>query len=48
MGGINSETIAETFKLGFKGVGVLGGVWNAENPLESFVELMRAFNSVKN
>ena len=48
MGGINSDTIAETFKLGFKGVGVLGGVWNAENPLESFVELMRAFNSVKN
>ena len=48
MGGINSDTIAETFKLGFKGVGVLGGVWNAESPIESFVELMRAFNSVKN
>jgi len=39
MGGINVETIPKTFKLGFKGVGVLGGVWNTENPVKSFVEL---------
>jgi thiamine-phosphate pyrophosphorylase len=47
MGGINAETIPETFKLGFKGVGVLGGVWNTENPIESFVELIRTCDSVK-
>ena len=32
MGGINTETIAETIQLGYKGIGVLGGVWNTENP----------------
>lgn len=36
MGGINEDTIEATLKLGFKGIGVLGGVWNAEKPVESF------------
>lgn len=36
MGGINTSTIKDTLKLGFKGIGVLGGVWNSENCLESF------------
>ena len=36
MGGINESKIADTLKLGFSGIGVLGGVWNAENPVESF------------
>lgn len=36
MGGINTDTIEKTLALGFQGIGVLGGVWNAENPVESF------------
>ncbi len=44
MGGINESTIEETLKLGFKGIGVLGGVWNAENPLESFNKIKNVFN----
>ncbi|WP_275315200.1 thiamine phosphate synthase [Tenacibaculum bernardetii] len=43
MGGINKETIAQTIELGFKGIGVLGGVWNAENPVESFREIKRHY-----
>ncbi|QXP72447.1 thiamine phosphate synthase [Tenacibaculum sp. AHE15PA] len=43
MGGINKETIAQTIELGFKGIGVLGGVWNAENPVESFTEIKRHY-----
>ena len=44
MGGINVETIEETITLGFKGIGVLGGVWNAENPVESFIEIKTVYN----
>ena len=43
MGGINKETIAQTIELGFKGIGVLGGVWNTENPIESFKEIKRHY-----
>ena len=46
MGGINAETIPETFKLGFKGIGVLGGVWNTGNPVESFKDLKLKYNTV--
>jgi thiamine-phosphate pyrophosphorylase len=43
VGGINTENIQETIKLGFKGIGVLGGVWNAENPIESFKSIKEQF-----
>lgn len=43
MGGINTETIAETIQLGFEGIGVLGGVWNTENPVESFKRIKRYY-----
>lgn len=39
MGGINTKTIKQTLELGFEGIGVLGGVWNAENPVENFKEI---------
>ncbi|CAM1361765.1 Thiamine phosphate synthase [Tenacibaculum soleae] len=45
MGGINKETIAKTIDLGFKGIGVLGGVWNAENPIESFREIKNQYKN---
>ena len=43
MGGVNSETIGKTLALGFRGVGVLGGVWNAEHPIESFEVIKRQY-----
>ncbi|WP_458627669.1 thiamine phosphate synthase [Winogradskyella sp. PC D3.3] len=45
MGGITEETIEETIKLGFKGIGVLGGVWNTENPVESFKSIKRSYQA---
>ena len=36
MGGVNANNLSEFDKLGFKGVGILGGIWNAENPVNSF------------
>lgn len=44
MGGINEETIPETLKLGYKGIGVLGGVWNAENPVKAFKRIKEEIN----
>ncbi|MCK8520850.1 thiamine phosphate synthase [Aquimarina sp. D1M17] len=46
MGGINAETLLPTFKLGFKGVGVLGGIWNTDNELESFKEIYNKLKEV--
>ena len=43
MGGVNSDTIEETLTLGFKGIGVLGGVWNTENSVESFKNIKRHY-----
>ena len=36
MGGINENNLQATFDLGYKGVGVLGGVWNTVSPIKSF------------
>ncbi len=46
MGGVNENNIDKIKKLGYAGVGVLGGVWNAEKPLEVFKELQRNVNKV--
>ncbi len=43
MGGINATTTPEALKLGFKGVGALGGIWNADDPVAAFVEMKTAF-----
>ena len=43
MGGINAQTTPEAIKLGFQGVGALGGVWNAEDPIQAFKEMQSAF-----
>lgn len=39
MGGVTPNNLQEFNTLGFKGVGVLGGIWNAENPVEVFLEM---------
>lgn len=36
MGGVNVDTIEQISELGFKGIGVLGGVWNADDPVQAF------------
>lgn len=43
MGGITSKNIKETLDLGYKGVGVLGGVWGAEKPVEAFKKIDETF-----
>ncbi|CAM1356550.1 thiamine phosphate synthase [Tenacibaculum ascidiaceicola] len=43
MGGINIDTIEKTLALGFQGIGVLGGVWNAEKTVESFKNIKRHY-----
>ncbi|MFD1017546.1 thiamine phosphate synthase [Winogradskyella rapida] len=45
LGGIVPETIAPTLKLGYKGIAVLGGVWNTENPVESFKSIKRSYQA---
>ena len=47
MGGINTDTIQETLELGFQGIGVLGGVWNTETPVESFKNIKRHYEELK-
>lgn len=43
MGGINAQTTPEAVQLGFQGVGALGGVWNASDPVGAFKEMQTAF-----
>ncbi len=43
MGGVNSETIPELFKLGYSGIGVLGGVWNTDAPVKSFKQIKEQY-----
>lgn len=47
MGGVTTNNLAEFDKLGFKGVGVLGGIWNSNKPVEDFVTMNNYFTSTK-
>ena len=40
MGGVTSENIGIFKKLGFHGVGILGGIWKNNNPKNEFVKLI--------
>lgn len=46
MGGINEHNLKKTFELGFKGVGVLGGIWNTEDYLKSFIAIKDGVSSI--
>jgi len=46
MGGVNAETIPKVLALGYKGIGILGGVWNTENPVGSFKEIKQTYNAI--
>ncbi|WP_116769141.1 thiamine phosphate synthase [Maribacter litoralis] len=43
MGGITDKTIPETVRLGYKGIGILGGIWNMENPIKSFLKIQKQY-----
>ncbi|MBL1280715.1 MAG: thiamine phosphate synthase [Fluviicola sp.] len=47
MGGVNEDTIEATLKLGYKGIGVLGGVWNAKDPLNAFLNIKKKYDEIK-
>jgi len=42
LGGIDCATISRARRVGFRGAGVIGAVWLADDPVGSFVELDRA------
>ncbi|WP_062056837.1 thiamine phosphate synthase [Aquimarina longa] len=46
MGGVNEHTLQAIHDLGYKGVGVLGGVWNTENSLQSFKTIYDAYTTI--
>ena len=46
MGGVHAENIHLVKKLGYAGVGVLGGIWNAENPVDACKSLIKAVKKV--
>lgn len=43
MGGVTFNNLNEFNKLGYKGVGVLGGIWNNKKPLETFKKMKNYF-----
>ena len=47
MGGVNEDTIEATLKLGYKGIGVLGSVWNEKNPLNAFLNIKKKYDEIK-
>lgn len=47
MGGVTTENLNEFTKLGFKGVGVLGGVWNSKDPVSNFKKMKKYFKQIK-
>lgn len=44
MGGINIQTMKKTFELGYKGIAVLGGVWNTNETLQSFQHIKQYYD----
>jgi thiamine-phosphate pyrophosphorylase len=46
MGGVSTINLDDFTKLGFKGVGVLGGIWNSSSPIEDFRIMYNHFISV--
>jgi len=46
MGGITKDNLNEIENLGFNGVGVLGGVWNNENPIAVFKKMKLYYNPI--
>ena len=45
MGGVTATNLTEFTKLGFKGVGVLGGIWNSDIPISNFKTMKQYFTN---
>ena len=45
MGGVTINNLEEFTQLGFKGVGVLGGIWNSSFPIEDFKLMHKYFTN---
>lgn len=45
MGGVNEDTISEIKQLGYSGIGVLGGIWNSQDPLNAFLKIQEKYDS---
>lgn len=43
LGGIHSNNISQTLKLGYEGVAVLGSIWQDTNPLNSFQKIQKQY-----
>lgn len=48
MGGITTRNLAEITRLGFSGVGVLGGIWNSHTPIADFKTMKNYFSQTNN
>ena len=46
MGGVTTDNLNEFTKLGFQGVGVLGGIWKSKTPVEDFKKMNEYFNQL--
>jgi len=46
IGGVNEQTIDATLNLGYRGIGVLGGVWNSKDPVEAFLSIKRKYDEL--
>lgn len=44
MGGVTTDNLEEFNTLGYKGVGVLGGIWNSKEPIEVFKKMKTYFH----
>ena len=44
MGGVTSDNLNEFDTLGFKGVGVLGGIWNSNTPVKTFKTMQQHYS----
>ena len=45
MGGVTLENLSKLTNLGFRGAGVLGGVWNSPSPITNFKKMMNYFTN---
>ncbi|MGL1889654.1 MAG: thiamine phosphate synthase [Reichenbachiella sp.] len=43
MGGVTADNLPGFKTLGFKGVGVLGGIWNSPDPVDAFKKMKTSF-----
>lgn len=47
MGGVTTSNLHKFTKLGFKGVGVLGGIWNSSTPILNYKKMQDYFIQIK-